>query len=198
MDRAAKLKKYGGKSIRSRKKHVSRTADTNVPGWMGIAGIAIVAVGLAGLLFYLFGHKKENTALMYVTKKELASCMSFLMEDALWKEWEKDEDDYVTQGQIRELIQNIGLAGMVTAGGGNDRLKREEVMNYYEQILDYLDLENAVQKETILVLSSDEASCQTSDGLLIGILSTAFGIKRFLYLRGISDRPDDTWDQGGI
>lgn len=166
MDRAAKLKKYGGKSIRSRKKHVSRTADTNVPGWMGIAGIAIVAVGLAGLLFYLFGHKKENTALMYVTKKELASCMSFLMEDALWKEWEKDEDDYVTQGQIRELIQNIGLAGMVTAGGGNDRLKREEVMNYYEQILDYLDLENAVQKETILVLSSDEASCQTSDGRL--------------------------------
>lgn len=161
MDRAAKLKKYGKKRGYNREKRGSLARPE-----IKTACIAAGIIGAAVVLFFLFHHKKEASPLAYVTKEELASCMSFLTEDALPSEWLKDMDSYVTQGQIRDLVQRIGLAGTIPAGGGNERLGRADVMAYYEQILDYLDLEGAVRKETILVLSWDGKSCQTQEGVL--------------------------------
>jgi len=180
MDRAAKLKKYRKKRGWNRGKRSSRPAKMNRPAWTGIGavGIAAVIIGIAGLLFFVFHHKKQESALAYVTKEELASCMSFLTDDALPAEWLQDADSYVTHGQIKDLIRNIGLAGTISAAGGNERLERSAVMDYYEQILDYLDLEGAVRKETVLVLSWDGKSCQTQDGVLQAKIST-LGLENF-------------------
>ena len=174
MDRAAKLKKYGKKRGRNSGKRSNQLMKTNGSAWPGIGavGIAAVIIGIAGLLFFVFHHKKEESALAYVTKEEFASCMSFLGDEALPAEWLKDADSYVTQGQIRDLIQNIGLAGTILAAGGNERLERSVVMEYYEQILDYLDLEGAVRKETVLVLSWDGKSCQTQNDVLQAKIDT--------------------------
>lgn len=163
MDRAEKLKKYGTRYSHSVKVGTGRRS-ANVGMFAAFAAAVIVCA--AGLLFFVFRYHKEESAFVFVTKAELASCMSFLSEDALPKEWEEDAQSYVTQSQIKDLIQNIGLAGIVSAAGGNDRLKREEVMDRYEQILDYLDLEGAVSKKTVLVLSVDGKSCRTQDGML--------------------------------
>lgn len=173
MDRAEKLKKYGTKHMRP-----AGTRSRSVSFGMKTAVIAAVIVCMTGLLLFVFRYHKEESALSFVTNAELASCMSFLLEDALPKEWEEDADSYVTQGQIKELIQNIGLAGIISLTGGNERLKREEVMDYYEQILDYLDLEGAVLKKTALVLSVDGKLCRTQDGSL-ELACPAKGLREF-------------------
>lgn len=160
MDRAAKLKKYGTKHS-----HPSGQGNAFAKAGVKVMAAAVILIFAAGVLFFVFRFQKEEAALAYVTNAELASCMSFFLDDTLQAEWEEDADAFVTQGQIRELIQNTGLAGTVEAAGGNGRLTREEVMDAYEQILDYLDLEGAVQKKTIVLLALDGTSCQTQDGI---------------------------------
>lgn len=128
-----------------------------------LAGAAAASVCLAALLLFLLRSKKDGTDFLFVTKGELASCMSFLSEDLLPDGWEKEADAYVTQAEMKELVRNVGLAEMVPVSGGKERLKRAEIMKNYEQMLDYLDLEDAVQKETVLVLSWDGKFCQTQE-----------------------------------
>lgn len=173
MDRAEKLKKYGHKTGHKnryvQKKQAFRQPGQKAAGLLaaGIAGLLILAV----LVFFVFHRKKETAVLSYVTNEELASCMSFLQGDAMPNEWERHAKSYVTQSQLKDLVQNIGLAGTVSIAGGNGKLGRGYVMDCYEQILDYLDLAGAVQKKTILVLSWDGTSCQTPDGTLGGNLA---------------------------
>lgn len=168
MDRAEKLKKY-----RTKKVH-KQTGKTGT-GLFVTGGIGVLVLGV--LLFFSFYHKKEEAVLSYVTKEELASCMSFLQDEAVPAS-EKNAAAYVTQGQLKELIRNIGLAGTISINGGNERLTREAVMDCYEQVLDYLDLAGAVRKETILVLSWDGKTCRTADGKLKGN-TAALGLERF-------------------
>ncbi len=161
MDRAEKLRKYGSKNIRMSKvsRRQSAMPGQSVRVGAGVIGAVVLLSLAAGALLFLFRHRKAETELAYVTNAELASCMSFLADDMLLEEW--DADAYVTQGQIKELLQKLGLAEAVPATGGKERLKREAVMDYYAQILDYLDLAGAVEKETVLVLSWDGSSCRT-------------------------------------
>ncbi len=168
MDRAEKLKKY-------RTKKVHRQTSKTGTGLFVTGGIGVLVLGV--LLFFSFYHKKEEAVLSYVTKEELASCMSFLQDEAVPAS-EKNAAAYVTQGQLKELIRNIGLAGTISVSGGNERLTREAVMDCYEQVLDYLDLAGAVRKETILVLSWDGKTCRTADGTLRGN-TAALGLERF-------------------
>lgn len=167
MDRAEKLKKYGKKRRRqSRQAYGSSVRRGSRRKAVRLAGAAFASACLAGLLLLLLHQKKDGADFLYVTKGELASCMSFLSEEILPDGWEKEADTYVTQAEMKELIRNVGLAGMIPAPGGKERLERQAVMEYYEQMLDYLDLEDAVQKETILVLSHSGKTCQTQEKTL--------------------------------
>lgn len=167
MDRAEKLKKYGKKRKRQarsgRNGSVRRSSRQKA---VRLAGAAVASACLAGLLLFLLRPKKGGTDFLYVTKGELASCMSFLSEEILPDGWKKEADAYVTQAEMKALIHNVGLAGMIPASGGTERLTRQEVMECYEQMLDYLDLEDVVQKETILVLSRKGKNCQTQEQTL--------------------------------
>ncbi len=167
MDRAEKLKKYGNKRRRQARHGRNGSArGTSRQKAVRLAGAAFASVCLAGLLLFLLRPKKDDTDFLYVTKGELASCMSFLAEEILPDGWEKEADAYVTQAEMKTLIHNVGLAGLIPVSGGTERLGRQAVTEYYEQMLDYLDLENAVQKETILVLSRDGKTCRTQEETL--------------------------------
>lgn len=159
MDRAAKVRKYRKKRKRGRSQRIQQP--------MGILGLCLLAAGIfAALIAAVIHNKKDASGLMYVTQEEFASLMSFLGEDSMLEAWENKPDAMVTQGKMKELIQNIGLSRMVSVEGGNEKLSREEVMGYYSQILEYLDLGENVRKETVLVLSRSEDVCRTKDGEL--------------------------------
>ena len=137
MDRAEKLKKYGKKRKRQarsgRNGSVRRSSRQKA---VRLAGAAVASACLAGLLLFLLRPKKGGTDFLYVTKGELASCMSFLSEEILPDGWKREEDAYVTQAEMKALIHNVGLAGMIPASGGSERLTRQEVMECYEQMLE--------------------------------------------------------------
>lgn len=167
MDRAAKVREYRKKR---RGNHGSRSSQLRQKKRLhlseaGIAGFGILSAGILAALFLLFYQKKEDVGLAYVTKGEFASLMSFLMED-LPGEWQKDPDAAVTKSQLKDFVQNIGLSEVITVTGGNDRMERMAVMACYEQILDYMDLDESVQKKTILLLGREGTVLQTQDGAL--------------------------------
>lgn len=167
MDRAAKVREYRKKrrgNHGNRSRQLQQKKGLRLSG-AGIAGFGILSAGILAALFLMFYQKKEDASLAYVTKGEFASLMSFLMED-LPGEWQKDPDAAVTKSQLKEFVQNIGLSEVITVTGGNDRMERKAVMECYEQILDYMDLNESVQKKTILLLGREGTVLQTQDGAL--------------------------------
>ncbi len=168
MDRAAKVKKYRkelhGKQNVGGQAAFGRTGAGLPPGGILAACLASAAL-LAALLFLLY-KKNDASALAYVPQEEFISLLSFLAEDALPVEWGNDLQDAVTKGQLKEAVQAVGLSGAIPVEGGNSKAKREDLMACYEQILDYLDLEGAVTKKTVLVLWQGSGACRTQDGEL--------------------------------
>lgn len=136
-----------------------------MPG-AGLLLLGILAVCICMFGSYLIHKKGESPALAYVTQTEFASLMSFLDEDILQEQWEKDDGQEVTRQEIRDFLQSIGLSDMIAANGGNEKLDRESVMKYYDQIRDYLDVGETVSKKTILCLKQSKNSCYTQDGKL--------------------------------
>lgn len=166
MDRAAKVKKYRKKMTKKRNTYPAfGTPGSGFQG-AGLVSAGIVAAGALIALFMVLHQKSRTAELAYVTQEEFTSLMSFLTEDPLPGQWQKDSDTAVTGGQLKDFVRDIGLSGVVTVTGGNDKLGRAAVMDCYEQILDYLDLGKAVRRDTILLLSCDGNSCQTKDGEL--------------------------------
>lgn len=173
MNRADKLKQYRGGYNRQKKRGrpSPRTGTRTSRGSQNIPGIGLLLLGILAVCICIFGsyliHKKgESPALAYVTQTEFASLMSFLDQDILQGQWKKDADEAVTQQEIRDFLQSIGLSDIITRNGGNDKLDRESVMKYYDQIRDYLDIGEYVSKKNILCLKQSKNSCYTQDGKL--------------------------------
>lgn len=173
MDRADKAKQY--RKIMNRRqdsllqpsKRYPKASITAGGGRVyGILWLGLLVASVLVLVFLIIQTKRMDTALSYMTKEEFASLMSFLDADALPLEWQNDGDERLTKGEIRNFIQSIGLSAMITVAGGNDKIKREEAIGYYEQIRDYLDLEESVAKQTILCLQKSKDSCTTAQGKL--------------------------------
>lgn len=162
MDRAAKVRQYRKKRRRNYSGRSNSLQAGSVPK-AGVFGVIIVLAGVLAVLFWLFHQKNEISDLTYVTGEEFASLMSFLTDDFA-EEWADEADAYITRSQMKECVQAAGLFEAVSVTGGNERMKRPEVMQYYEQMLDLLDLGESVQKKTLLVLEQDGSSLQTQEG----------------------------------
>lgn len=174
MNRADKVKRYrkmGNSNAKGTRKARNRKNPRNPRASLGMPGTGLLLLGVLAACICLFGtfliHKKsEIPALSYVTQEEFASLMSFLDPDFMRKQLGDDKDKKMTRQEIRDFLQSVGLSDVVAAGGGSDRLKREAVMQYYDQIRDYLDVGEAVSKKTILCLKQSKNSCETQDGKL--------------------------------
>ena len=84
--------------------------------------------------------------------------------EGLWQE--ETAARPVTRGKLKQCIQQIGLSQLLPVTGGSGKVSRENVMDYYSQILDYLDLDGAVRKKNILLLEQSAGSCETDKGTL--------------------------------
>ncbi len=159
MDRAAKVRKYRRKTYKRR----NRAAKPAGPLFSLFAlGLLLAAAFAAFAVVFL--NKNAGAKPEYVTQDEMASLMSFYEDQTYIKKWGENPGAAVTQRKMKELIQGIGLAGIVPVTGKSGKLSRQTVMDLYGQILDYLDLGEKVSKKTILLLSQSGKSCQTKDG----------------------------------
>ena len=172
MNRADKVKQYRRVSNRKKKgkRHVPKMRNPRISAG-SVSGVGLLLLGILAVCICMFGsfliHKNsDRPALAYVTQEEFASLMSFLDQDILQEQWAVDKDKKVTQQEIRDFLQSVGLSGIVAANGGNDKLDRESVMMYYDQIRDYLDIGESVSKKRILCLKQSKNSCYTQDGKL--------------------------------
>lgn len=171
MDRADKARQYRKMMARKQDRLLQPPKGQKNPRMAleggrvyGILWLGLLAASALVLVFLLIQTKRIDRAFTYMTKAEFASLMSFLDADALPGKWQENADDIMTKGEIRDFVQSIGLSSMIEVSGGNDKLKREEAVDYYEQIRDYLDLEESVEKQTILLLQKAKDSCITSEG----------------------------------
>lgn len=156
MDRAEKARKYR-KSKSSYNRRMRRRGSAYQTR---IFGFGIIAVLLTAVLFLIIHNKSRDDGADYVTEKEFASLMSFL-GDAASGQWDEASDSLITQGKMKEYIQSLGLSEIISVTGKSRTLSRKAVMGYYDQILDYLDLDGSVKKKTILCLSQSGSSCLT-------------------------------------
>lgn len=122
--------------------------------------IFIVAMGV-----YFIGKIKDTHELdIYSEKKvgieEIKEELSFGIYagedwDAFFDTYRKE---YLTSDILEQLLQKLSLETYIEVPGktGRHAVTREEWNLVYGQILDLLDMEHAVQKETILILDSME------------------------------------------
>lgn len=166
MDRAEKVKKYRRKMMKNRKKRKQQLFGASGAGWSGTGAVfaGLLAAIIFAVLFFMLHHKKNTVQFTYVTREEFASMMSFFMEDAMSEQWLENGTAAVTYGELKEFVLHTGLSGTIPVKGGKDRIERSAFMDYYDQILDYLDLEEAVSRETVLLLAQDGNICQTQEG----------------------------------
>lgn len=165
MDRAAKVKKYRRSMMKQRYKsrqQIFGFTEERFRVWLLASGV--LAAGAVLALLVMLRSKNQASELTYVTQKEFASLMCFLEEDSLLNQWQEEPEQAVTRGQLKDFIQKIGLSGAVVVTGGSKKIEREAFMDYYDQILDYMDLAGAVEKKTILLLEQDGNICHTQDG----------------------------------
>ncbi len=165
MDRAAKVKKYRKKMMKNRyrrRPQVLEISENRFKFWLLTAGI--VSAGLLFSLIVVMRSSSQRPELTYVTREEAASLMCFLEEDSLLEQWKEDPKLTVTQGQLKDFVQKIGLSDAIRVQGGNEKLERSVFMDYYDQILDYMDLAESVEKKTVLLLAQDGNICQTQYG----------------------------------
>lgn len=165
MDRAAKVKKYRRSMIKQRYKSRQQIFGfTEERFRVCLLASGVLAAGAVLALLVMLRSKNQVSELTYVTQKEFASLMCFLEEDSLLNQWQEEPEQAVTRGQLKDFIQKIGLSGAVVVTGGSKKIEREAFMDYYDQILDYMDLAGAVEKKTILLLEQDGNICHTQDG----------------------------------
>ncbi len=164
MDRAEKMKKYRKEMAHADPfRQGSPAPGTGIPV-KGLLAAGVIGIVILGLFFFMLYHKKEESDLTYVTQEEFASLMSFLGDGLLQKQPDQEPDSSITYGQLKDAIQAVGLSGTISVNGGAEKLKREVLIDYYTQILDYLDLEESVTRKTILLLEQDKQNCWTQDG----------------------------------
>lgn len=175
MDRAEKVKIYK-KSRKNRIKYTPRGTGGDKKRLFGITALAIVLLA-GGVVFLQVHNRHKQSGLAYVSETEFASLMSFLtdgggsraaghdvMDGAGSQAADRSGGPALTQDKMKAYVQTVGLSEMISVPGGKDKLSRAEVMDYYSQILDYLDLEGNVRKKNVLILEKSAMSCRTDKG----------------------------------
>lgn len=140
---------------------MSRRAAKKIVMWI----VFLIAAGM--LFFFLTRPGSRKSPGIYsenqVETTEIAAELNFGSysgED--WEGWLLEESGpYLTKSGLRSLLEKLGLTDYIAIPQGvGMRVSRAQWNEIYGQILDYVDMEAQVSRETFLVLDTMEGSEQ--------------------------------------
>ena len=112
-------------------------------------------------------YTSEEYSKDYVSIEEVKSELSFLVYTK--EEWNtffaEFQKDYLTEKMLAALLEKTGVSEYIiddTKTAGNQAVSRSDWIEIYQQMLDYLDTEQQVEKKTILVLGTMEAEVENA------------------------------------
>ena len=129
--------------------------------------LAVLICVFAGILI---GKLKENYdpeifSENYISVDEVKQELIFTVySQEEWDEWfEGGKKDYLTGAVLDELLKRLGVSEQIdfSEKRKNAAVSRTEWNQVYAQILAFLDMEQSVKKETLLVLNRMEMEDQT-------------------------------------
>lgn len=149
----------------------------------------IEMAGIVGVLVFciFWGNWKERfeeekQKEHYVAIKEALLELQFFVYSN--EEWEQFflayEEEYLTNEMVAQMLQKLGVAEVIPfeETGRKEALARSEWNAIYEQILDYLDIENRVEVRELLILGKEqqEEHCflYTNQGIFLTALPEDF------------------------
>lgn len=111
----------------------------------------------------------------YMPVEEVISELQFTVYTGEeWREFfEHYIEDYMTKEMVSDILWKLGTADVISfeETGARQAVSREEWNQIYEQLLDYLDIENQIKKKEVLVLDweerEDDSILYTNEGLIL-------------------------------
>ena len=145
-----------------------------------IALLIIVIGASLGIASTEFREDKLMTN--YVSVKEAVSELKFTVyTEEEWQDFfEEFKEPYLTRGMVFDILSKVGTAKVIVFDevGKQKPVGRQEWNSIFEQLVDYLDIENQIRIESILVLDSENGedghSLYTDKNTYITTLPTSY------------------------
>lgn len=144
--------------------------------------LVVVITASLGLVTSEFHEDKlqEN----YVPVKEAVSELRFgVYSGEEWQEFFADyKEAYITRQMVYDILTQLGTASVIPFDevGKQKPVGRDEWNSIYEQLVDYLDIENRVSIKNILVLTSESGEKEYSLYTEGGVIKTALPVSYFV------------------
>lgn len=123
-----------------------------------LAVLAVVIVVSLSFVQTDFNGKKLQTA--YVPVEEVISELVFTVyTQEEWQEFfDAYKETYITREMVFDILAKLGTAEVIPfdEAGTQQAVERAEWNGIYEQLLDYLDIENQIWMQEVLVLDSEK------------------------------------------
>lgn len=126
--------------------------------------ILLVILGMILMQKLKVDYIPEEYSNTYISIDEVKSELAFTVYTG--EEWDEFfavyEKEYMTNAMLTDLLEKLGILEQIELFGRTKQhaVSREEWSAVYEQMLDYLDMDQKVQKQTLLVLDTMDAASQ--------------------------------------
>lgn len=104
--------------------------------------------------------QEDNRLLTYVSVREANAELKFTVYSK--EEWadffESYKEEYMTREMVYDILMKLGTANVISFDEGrkDEKINRTEWNEIYQQLVDYLDIENQVFFQNMLVLACEE------------------------------------------
>lgn len=133
-----------------------------------IAIVIEIVLVIAAIFMYVKWDGSQGQDFQYIRSEEVYRLLSFTYysEDE-WKDNLSDElSKRVSKSDLETILDKLGLSDYISCDNVSKQVTREQFYTIYDQILDILDVDNAVSNASVLVLGDpdDTDTAETSIG----------------------------------
>lgn len=120
----------------------------------------LIVIIIASLRLVSVRYDAKELQQTHISKSEVAAELSFFVySKAEWQEFFRAyKEEYITREMVYDILRRVGVIDVVSFDevGKQQAVARTEWNDIYEQLLDYLDITETVQKKEVLILSCEE------------------------------------------